>query len=148
MSEALKKRAEAIRNETTKNANTAQRVGGVMVDTVRELDEIKAKLDSIERFQGVVYFGTSTKTALTEADIIEFYSVGANRALAEIFPLNCSGGKYPYVVIPNSAGARYIHINGILCTDITSVTLIVKGVICSVIRLNQIQTGDLFCSIK
>lgn len=52
MSEALKKRAEEIRNETNKKANTAERVGGVMVDTVQELDEIKTKLDE---FMGFTY---------------------------------------------------------------------------------------------
>ena len=32
MSEELKRRAEEIRNETARNGNTAERVGGVLVD--------------------------------------------------------------------------------------------------------------------
>lgn len=52
MSKALEKRAEEVRYETGKQANTSDRVGGVMVDTIRELDELKAKLDE---FMGFTY---------------------------------------------------------------------------------------------
>lgn len=52
MSAELKKRAEQIREETTDGANTADRVGGVMVDTVNELDVLKTKL---EEFMGLTY---------------------------------------------------------------------------------------------
>lgn len=52
MSEALKERAMGIRDEIKDEANTAERVGGVMVDTVQELDQIKAKLDE---FMGFTY---------------------------------------------------------------------------------------------
>lgn len=52
MSDLLKERAIEIRDETKEEANTAERVGSVMVDTVQELDEIKAKLDE---FMGFTY---------------------------------------------------------------------------------------------
>lgn len=52
MSAELKKRAEQIRDETVRKANTAERVGGVMVDTVAELDTLKVKL---EEFMGLTY---------------------------------------------------------------------------------------------
>ena len=52
MSAELKKRAEQIREETIDGANTADRVGGVMVDTVAELDALSAKL---EEFMGLTY---------------------------------------------------------------------------------------------
>lgn len=50
MSKALEKRAEEVRYETGKQANTSDRIGGVMVDTIRELDELKAKLDEFIGF--------------------------------------------------------------------------------------------------
>lgn len=52
MSEELKRRAEDVRNETVKGANTAERIGGVMVDTIQELNDIKATLDE---FMGFTY---------------------------------------------------------------------------------------------
>lgn len=52
MGEALRKRATEIRDETTEGANTAERVGGVMVDTIVELDEVRTKLDE---FMGFTY---------------------------------------------------------------------------------------------
>lgn len=54
MSEALKLRAQVIRNETVRDANTSERVGGVMMDTITELDDLKAKLDD---FIGFTYIG-------------------------------------------------------------------------------------------
>lgn len=44
MSTELKKRAEQIREETIRKANTAERVGGVLVDIVAELDDLSARL--------------------------------------------------------------------------------------------------------
>ena len=52
MSEELKKRAEEIRDETAREANTAERVGGVLVDIVSETQELRAKL---EEFMGLTY---------------------------------------------------------------------------------------------
>ena len=49
---SLKQRAEEIRDETKKGANTSERVGGVLVDTVQELNDVKAKLDE---FMGFTY---------------------------------------------------------------------------------------------
>ena len=40
MSVALRSRAEGVRDETKKRANTAERVGSVLVDIVTELDEL------------------------------------------------------------------------------------------------------------
>ena len=40
MSDALRSRAEGVRDETKKRANTAERVGSVLVDIVTELDEL------------------------------------------------------------------------------------------------------------
>lgn len=54
MSERLKLRAQGIRDETVQDANTAERVGGVMMDTIAELDDLKAKLDD---FIGFTYIG-------------------------------------------------------------------------------------------
>ena len=48
MSEALKKRAEEIRNETAKKANTSERVGGVLVDIVTELDGLSDEITGEE----------------------------------------------------------------------------------------------------
>ena len=52
MSEELKRRAEEIRNETARNGNTAERVGGVLVDMAGELDEVRKRLDE---FMGFTY---------------------------------------------------------------------------------------------
>ncbi len=49
---SLKQRAEEIRDETKKGANTSERVGSVLVDTVQELNDVKAKLDE---FMGFTY---------------------------------------------------------------------------------------------
>lgn len=54
MSERLRLRAQGIRDEKVEDANTAERVGGVMVDMVVEMDALKAKLDE---FMGFTYIG-------------------------------------------------------------------------------------------
>lgn len=55
MSEELKKRAQEIRDETAREANTAERVGGVLVDIVKEHDELEKKLSE---FMGFTYIGS------------------------------------------------------------------------------------------
>lgn len=52
MSKELRERAEAIMAETREGENTPERVGGVMVDTIVEMDAVKAKLDE---FMGFTY---------------------------------------------------------------------------------------------
>lgn len=54
MSERLKLKAQGIKDETVQDANTAESVGGVMVDTIADLDDLKAKLDD---FMGFTYIG-------------------------------------------------------------------------------------------
>lgn len=55
MNEELRKRAEEIRDETTRGANTAERVGGLLVGIVTETQELRAKL---EEFMGLTYIST------------------------------------------------------------------------------------------
>lgn len=52
MSELLKRQAEEIRDEVQKGANTAERVGGVLVEIVKEQDKLWSKL---EEFIGFTY---------------------------------------------------------------------------------------------
>lgn len=54
MSEALKRRSEEIRNETGRGANTSERVGGVLVDIVAELDDLSARLEGDDGLKGMV----------------------------------------------------------------------------------------------
>ena len=65
------------------------------------------------------YYGTSTKTELTSADIIAMTSEWCNGKAMSAKTFNCSGGKYPYYCIPKSFASNVeVWVNGLRNSDI------------------------------
>lgn len=100
------------------------------------------------------YWGVSAKETLDRNDILGFSSTWATSWTMGATTFNCSGGKYPYYVLPSeyySAGSFKVWIGGLRNTDldVSDFTLLnASGVehAYKVIRLRTKQTGSL--SIK
>lgn len=100
------------------------------------------------------YWGTSSKTRLTNAEIINLSSAWATGWTMSATTFNCSGGKYPYYIIPSeyySESTFKCWIGGLRNTDLVVTDMNVENQygqtkLYKIIRLGTIQTGVL--SIK
>lgn len=103
------------------------------------------------------YFGTSSKSSLSSLDIINlsgksFISTSYNMSTTKF---DCTGGKYPYYVIPKSVYNPNIEfwIGGLKNTDLVTEDVVVitdtgLEITYTTIRLNNIQNGILPIEIK
>lgn len=103
------------------------------------------------------YYGTSSEPILTSSDILNLYNkyVSSNSYTMEKTVFDCTGGKYPYYVIPSVIYKPNIEfwIGGLKNTDlvinevevITEYDLIIPY---TIMRLKNIQTGRLSIEIK
>jgi len=97
------------------------------------------------------YFGVSEKTTLTNSDILSFSTAWATSWTMAATTFNCTGGKYPYYIIPSSLynpSTFKCWIGGLRNTDLITTTQNVtnsSGHTSSyeVIRLGTLQTGVL-----
>ena len=101
------------------------------------------------------YWGTSASTTLTNANILALAgSTWADNRLMESTKFDCTGGKYPYYVIPaNVYKDLQVWVGGLKNTDITVTDMTVTNASGSsqaykVIRLTNIQTGVLYIEFK
>lgn len=99
------------------------------------------------------YWGVSDKTDLTNEDVLSLSSAWAQRAQATT-AFDCTGGKYPYYIIPTSmASGIQFWIGGLRNTDWVENT---KNIInkygysesYTIFRLNNIQTGVLNIEVR
>lgn len=103
------------------------------------------------------YYGTSNKTELSSTDIINLSKgfISGNSYSMSATSFDCTGGKYPYYVIPRSVYKESIEfwVGGLKNTDLitrdvsvtTSTGLTIDYI---TIRLNNIQNGKLSIEIK
>jgi len=96
------------------------------------------------------FYGVSNKTSLDASDIAEFSSTWASSWTMGNTTFNCSGGKYPYYVIPSSLynpNTFKMWIGGLRNTDLVLSTINITnsfGVTTeyTVIRLGTLQNGS------
>lgn len=106
-------------------------------------------------FKWKKYWGVSEKTTLTNEDILALAgNTWADSRAMNATSFNCTGGKYPYYVIPTSiASGLEVWIGGLRNTDLVTTTMDLtnangKVVNVTVIRLATIQTGILSIQFK
>ena len=106
-------------------------------------------------FKNKKYWGTSANTSLTNAQVLALGgSTWADNRLMESTNFDCTGGKYPYYVIPaNVYNGLQVWVGGLKNTDITVTDMTVTNASGSsqaykVIRLTNIQTGVLSIQFK
>lgn len=106
-------------------------------------------------FKNKKYWGTSANTSLTNAQVLALKgSTWADNRLMESTNFDCTGGKYPYYVIPaNVYNGLQVWVGGLKNTDITVTDMTVTNASGSsqaykVIRLTNIQTGVLSIEFK
>lgn len=100
------------------------------------------------------YWGTSTSTSLSNAEILAMSSTWASRTMGKT-TFDCTGGKYIYYVIPADVYASGVDfwVNGFKNTDITVTDFTVTNAYGNsstykVMRLNNKQTGILEVEFK
>lgn len=100
------------------------------------------------QFQRKKYFGTSTLTNLTSAEVIALSGSEFGTTPSKTAVYDCTGGKYPYYCYPTSFGAlSNVTVGGLAFSDYTTSTVSVTNASGSttnyyVIRFNGIQTGS------
>lgn len=100
------------------------------------------------------YWGVSEKAVLDSADVIEMSSAFASSKLMGKTVFDCSGGKYPYYILPEDmANDVEVWINGFRNSDLDISELEVTNSFnvtkkYKAIRLNNIQTGVLNVEFK
>lgn len=106
-------------------------------------------------FKNKKYWGTSANTSLTNAQVLALEgSTWADNRLMRSTNFDCTGGKYPYYVIPADVyNGLQVWVGGLKNTDITVTDMTVTNASGSsqaykVIRLTNIQTGVLSIEFK
>lgn len=106
------------------------------------------------RFKYKKYWGTSSKSTLTNSDILALGgSTWADSRTMGATTFDCTGGKYVYYVIPSSLGTPEFWVGGLKNTDVVTTRAIVTNAsggstTYSIMRLANIQTGALSVQFK
>lgn len=123
--------------------------------SVAALYEGSAKTAEIYyRFKYKKYWGTSSKSTLTNSDILALGgSTWADSRTMGATTFDCTGGKYVYYVIPSSLGTPEFWVGGLKNTDVVTTSAIVTNAsggstTYSIMRLANIQTGVLSVQFK
>lgn len=101
------------------------------------------------RFKYKKYWGTSSKSTLTNSDILALGgSTWADSRTMGATTFDCTGGKYVYYVIPSSLGTPEFWVGGLKNTDVVTTSATVTNAsggstTYSIMRLANIQTGVL-----
>lgn len=98
------------------------------------------------------YWGVSSNTSITSNEILSnfIYTWAGSWMMGTTF-FDCSGGKYPYYVIPEMDYVESIFtlsVNGMVNSDIVVQSVTINGVPYKVIRTGNIQTGILRISYE
>lgn len=93
------------------------------------------------------YWGVSSSTNPTASEITSnFMSTWAGSWTLDVTIFDCSGGKYPYYVIPASdydSSTFTMWVNGLVNSDLVIQDVTINGITYKLIRTNNIQTGQL-----
>ena len=106
------------------------------------------------RFKYKKYWGTSSKSTLTNSDILALReSTWADSRTMGATTFDCTGGKYVYYVIPSSLGTPEFWVGGLKNTDVVTTSATVTNAsggstTYSIMRLANIQTGVLSVQFK
>lgn len=149
--------SQSINRETIAVNMRTKQYEGIVTDTTYILSAIfdgqtYTKSTSVE-FRLKKYYGVSVREMLTDEEVLALSSLWAGRAQASTV-FDCTGGKYPYYILPTSmvAGIQF-WIGGLRNSDwieeireITNAYGYTESY--TVFRLNSIQTGVLNIEIK
>lgn len=149
--------SQSINRETIAVNMRTKQYEGIVTDTTYTLSAIfdgqtYTKSTSIE-FRLKKYYGVSVREMLTDEEVLALSSLWAGRTQASTV-FDCTGGKYPYYILPTSmvAGIQF-WIGGLRNSDwieeireITNAYGYTESY--TVFRLNSIQTGVLNIEIK
>lgn len=106
------------------------------------------------RFKYKKYWGTSSKSTLTNSDILALGgSTWADSRTMGATTFDCTGGKYVYYVIPSSLGTPEFWVGGLKNTDVVTISATVTNAsggstTYQIMRLTNIQTGVLSIQFK
>lgn len=106
------------------------------------------------RFKYKKYYGTSSKSTLTNSDILALVGrTWADSRTMDATNFVCTGGKYVYYVIPSSLGTPEFWVGGLKNTDVVTTSATVTNIsggstTYSIMRLANIQTGVLSVQFK
>lgn len=149
--------SQSINRETIAVDVRTKQYEGIVADTTYTLSAIfdgqtYTKSTSVE-FRLKKYYGVSVREMLTDEEVLALPSLWAGRAQTSTV-FDCTGGKFPYYILPTSmvAGIQF-WIGGLRNSDwIEEVREITNAYgyteSYTVFRLNSIQTGVLNIEIK
>ncbi len=149
--------SQSVNNEALDNAVRTKQYPGVSIDTNYTLNAISGGQSYTKsvaaQFKLKKYYGVSANKAITNEEIITLTGSWAERTQASTV-FNCTGGKYPYYILPASMtpGIQF-WIGGLRNTDWTEETKSITNAYgytenYTIYRLNSIQTGVLNIEVK
>lgn len=149
--------SQSVNNEALATDIRTKQYSGVTTDTtytLRAVCKTTVYTQSLTaRFCLKKYYGVSSKGTLTNAEILSLSSAWAQPE-QEATLFDCTGGKYPYYILPTSmAGGVGFWVGGLKNTDWTEEVRKVTNASgyeesYTVFRLTGIQTGILSIEVK
>lgn len=149
--------SQSINNESLLIGIRAKQYVNVTTDTTYTLKAIQGGqtlyMSVSAQFKVKKYYGVSANGTLTNDEILALSNTWAGRTQS-VTVFDCTGGKYPYYIIPTSmvSGIQF-WIGGLRNTDWTEETREVTNTFghkesYTIYRLNSIQTGVLNIEVK
>lgn len=149
--------SQSVNNEPLATGVRTKQYSGVVADTtytLRAVCKTTVYTQSLTaRFCLKKYYGVSSKGTLTNAEILSLSSAWAQPE-QEATLFDCTGGKYPYYILPTSmAGGVGFWVGGLKNTDWTKEVRKVTNASgyeesYTLFRLRGIQTGILSIEVK
>jgi hypothetical protein len=97
------------------------------------------------------YFGTSSNPNITPEEAVTLGSTWAGSWTMGTTIFDCTGGKYPYYIIPTrdyNPSTFTMWVSGLVDSDINVTNMTINGAAYTVIRHNNIQSGALRIEFK
>ncbi|MDD3038653.1 hypothetical protein [Bacteroides sp.] len=149
--------SQTVNNEALDTTVRSKQYPGVTTDTEYTLNAISGGQSYTKsvaaKFRLKKYYGVSPNKTITNEEILTLTSAWAERPQASTI-FNCTGGKYPYYILPTSitAGIQF-WIGGLRNTDWTEETKSITNAYgytenYTIYRLNNTQTGVLNIEIR
>lgn len=149
--------SQSINNESLLIGIRAKQYANVATDTTYTLKAIQGGLTYTKsvsaQFKVKKYYGVSANGTLTNDEILSLSNTWAGRTQGSTV-FDCTGGKYPYYILPTSmvSGIQF-WIGGLRNTDWAEETREVTNAFghkesYTIYRLNSIQTGVLNIEVK
>nr|DAQ82030.1 MAG TPA: hypothetical protein [Caudoviricetes sp.] len=149
--------SQSINNESLLIGIRAKQCANVATDTTYTLKAIQGGQTYTKsvsaQFKVKKYYGVSASGTLTNDEILALSSIWASRTQGSTV-FDCTGGKYPYYILPTSmVSSIQFWIGGLRNTDWKEETREVTNAFghkesYTIYRLNSIQTGVLNIEVK